>query len=339
LHRPSEKKLKDILQLNAETVGVKIDSFFSSSELGIILNEPSIRDVLNKAADYFRYKVKNVPLPELDKPRQEQEIGETVQEKLQRLENEFVKLQQLSNSKLQEEARNSETVQQRLQRLEINFNQMQNLVINLTEEVKTLSIKIDRPIGEIITPPHPVILYLQEQKDLFEQEFTKPKIISDSDDIGKLKTIAEAFKSFKDFEIKSLRLGGKKLPEHIWIENENQSSVVGFLEVSGNSFTARIQNWNELLVRHEEISFELFRDRRQPEITGKVAKEEIKKLENADNGNFVIMEKEDRINFELIYKLITDIQNRDVKFKIEEALLELIDYLDNYWLINLFDEF
>jgi len=72
------------------------------------------------------------------------------------------------------------------------------------------------------------------------------------------------------------------------------------------------------------------------------------------------MDKNNRISFELIYQLITDIQNRDVEFEIEEALRDLIAYLNNCrdvefeieetlqvlmasldtsWLINLFEQF
>jgi Ca2+-binding EF-hand superfamily protein len=88
--------------------------------------------------------------------------------------------------------------------------------------------------------------------------------------------------------------------------------------------------------------------------------EEIQRLKKSINGNFLIMNKDNRINFELIYKLITDIQNRDVDFELEEALQDLFAYLDNYrtgeieleetvqifmssldnhWLINLFEQF
>jgi Cdc6-like AAA superfamily ATPase len=64
--------------------------------------------------------------------------------------------------------------------------------------------------------------------------------------------------------------------------------------------------------------------------------EEIERLNNTANGRFMIMEKEDRINFELIYRLITDIQNKDEEFEIEKALQVLMSELENYWLIKVF---
>jgi hypothetical protein len=115
-----------------------------------------------------------------------------------------------------------------------------------------------------------------------------------------------------------------------------------------------------LNIRYKETTFELFRDQRQPEIKATVSQEEIQKLKNSINGNFSIMDKNNRISFELIYQLITDIQNRDVEFEIEEALRDLIAYLNNCrdvefeieetlqvlmasldtsWLINLFEQF
>jgi hypothetical protein len=201
---------------------------------------------------------------------------------------------------------------------------------------------------------------LQKQRGLLEQEYTNHPIISDSDDIGKLRTIAEAFKSLKYFNITELRLGKHVLPAHLVISNENQSYAIGFLQAGANAFVAKIRNWNELVIRYKETTFELFRDQRQPEIKGTVSQEEIQKLKNSINGNFSIMDKNNRISFELIYQLITDIQNRDVEFEIEEALRDLIAYLNNCrdvefeieetlqvlmasldtsWLINLFEQF
>lgn len=356
LQKPSNEKLKEILELklketlelNSGGFAVNIESLYNPTELEIILNQKSIRAVLNSASDYYRYKVNNIPLPKRYDLQQEEKNSETVQQRLQWLENELNKLQNVAFSKRQEESKANDTLQ-RLQNIENSFNKLQDIISNFGNDLKRLYLQNDELKEEINQlkkscklEPTLIIKYLQEQKGLLEQEDKNPKIIADSDDIGKLKTIATAFESIKYFEINNLRLGNRKLPEHILVENENQRVAIGFLQVSGGSFTARIQNWNELVLKHKEhkdMSFKLFRDRSQPEITGKVAKEEIKKLESAGNGKFVIMEKEDRINFELIYKLITDIQNRDVEFELEEALLDLIGYLDNYWLINLFDEF
>jgi RecG-like helicase len=154
-----------------------------------------------------------------------------------------------------------------------------------------------------------------------------------------IKFIAEEFKNIKDLEIDCLQLGKKKLPDHLVISNQSRSFAIGFLNANANSFTARIQNFNELTVKHKQTKFYLLRDERQPEITGKVGKGEIKKLNNTANGEFIIMDKANRMSFELIYKMITDIQNRDLEVEIEEALPNLMSFLKDYWLINLFEQF
>jgi hypothetical protein len=43
-----------------------------------------------------------------------------------------------------------------------------------------------------------------------------------------------------------------------------------------------------------------------------------------------------RIKFELIYTLITDIQNKDEEFELDKALPVLMSELKNYWLITVF---
>ena len=323
-------------------------------ELEIILNQHSIRSVLNRASDYYQYKVHNVPLPERSSSPSKPIVSEAVQERLTLLENELAKLQKKARSSFREEQENIDVFSQTLQELDDDFTNWKQVVSNLVEDVQFLYIKteeleqktkeLDKRLEKIEGEdggggPSPLILYLQRQKTLIEQESTQPKIISDSDDIGKLRTIAQAFKNIKDFELNSLRLGSRRLPEHLVIQSEHQSIAIGFLQINGGSFTARIQNWNELVLRQKDTSFKILRDRRQPEITGKVGKEEIEKLNNASQGSFIIMEQENRISFELIYKLIIDIQERDVDFALEEALPDLIDYLDNYWLINLFEQF
>ncbi|MGL5872702.1 MAG: hypothetical protein ACRC2R_10110 [Xenococcaceae cyanobacterium] len=64
-------------------------------------------------------------------------------------------------------------------------------------------------------------------------------------------TIAETFKSISNFKIDYLRLGKKTLPEHIAIDNK----VIGFLHTDGNAFTARIRNFNELVITNKTTKF------------------------------------------------------------------------------------
>jgi len=124
------------------------------------------------------------------------------------------------------------------------------------------------------------------------------------------------------YSLDHLRLGSKKLPEHIQITAKNE--VIAFLNLSGTSFTSRLKNFNQLTVNHPDYQFHLLRDAREPEITGKVGKEEIAKLNHTKNGKFTIIDKSDRLNFELIYNTITDIENQDLEYSLSEALKALV---------------
>jgi uncharacterized pyridoxamine 5'-phosphate oxidase family protein len=60
---------------------------------------------------------------------------------------------------------------------------------------------------------------------------------------------------------------------------------------------------------------------------------EIEKLNHSSNGQFVMMEPEERVNFDLIYNLIIDIQEKDLEVDLAMALPVLTSYLRDYWLI------
>ena len=179
-------------------------------------------------------------------------------------------------------------------------------------------------------------VYLEEQKVLLENAYQKKVIISDSDDIGKVITVSEVFKTFKNIETDYLRLGKRKIPEHLLIKTQKRSFVVGFLHLGGSVFTSRIKNFNQLVISYKDIRFGLFRDVRESDITGKVGIDEMEKLNNAQNGKFIEMDQENRVCFELIYKLIVDIQNFDFEIDLQKALTILESVMSDYWLIKIF---
>ncbi len=109
--------------------------------------------------------------------------------------------------------------------------------------------------------------------------------------------------------------------------DENQQS-------RGGAFTTRIKNFNELVISYPRTKFYLLRDTREPEITGKVGKESIEKLRYTPNGDFLIMDKGDRLNFDLIYDVIIDIKNKDLDVDLKTALHILSQELKDYWLIK-----
>lgn len=304
LNRPSNLKLRDILTLKLQPINLSLDNLFTFEELEEILNQDSIRAVLNQAADYYRYKVHGIPLPMRVTSRNQQTPESALNQKLLRLENEITAL---------------------------------NKVVSALLEV--VQVKIPEPELEHYTSDatnHELLnQYLQEKRAVLETEYEKTQIITDSDDIGKLSTIAEAFQTIYPLETGILRLGRRKIPEHIVLKAQ-KTRVMGFLQCDSNSFTTRIKNFNELVVSHKDKRFELLRDVRQPPLKGEVGKREIEKLQNSSNGNFVPLDKSTRIELELLYNLIVEIQNRDLEIPLEEALKFLCDEPQQHWLIKLF---
>ena len=78
------------------------------------------------------------------------------------------------------------------------------------------------------------------------------------------------------------------------------------------------------------------RDIQEPEITGQGGRNEIEKLNATNNGEYVDMDRDDRIQFECIYQLIEDHRNRELDKSI--TLADIVDWmtcnLSDYWLIQ-----
>ncbi len=184
-----------------------------------------------------------------------------------------------------------------------------------------------------------IIEYLTRKKAELEQQYSNLPIISDYDDMGKLKTIAEAFNHIKPMRLTQYRLGKRVLPEHIVVETGNKNYVMGFLQLdpSTTSFTSRIANFNELVSLHPHDRFGLFRDERITQVRGKVGKERVAQLNNSSNGSFILFSKQDRIYLDLTYQTIIDIQNRDLDVDLESALKVFITYQEwHHWLFSMF---
>lgn len=354
----SQEQLKLILQLHAQRNGVSLEQLFSAKDLGDIFQQKSVRAVLNRAADYYRYKFRHIPLPKTIKQtaKLDNQSTQFTEQRLQHLE---PLIRQTSTS----ETKSTQFTEQRLQHLEQEVTEIRYVISNINQYLQKLenfstsieeeqqkkylddyveaSIKVEEyqesqenksPFYPEIITENQVTKYLEEKYDWLLEKYQKLQIITDSDDIGKLITITEAFKFLKDLEIDYLRLGKRKVPEHLVISKENKKFALGFVQIDGGAFTSRIKNFNELVVLNKNIDFRLFRDERKPPITGKVGKEEIEKLNNASNGEFIIIDQDNRLKFELIYQLVIDIQNRDLEVEIEDALAALKSYFHGYWL-------
>ncbi|WP_414589073.1 exonuclease [Scytonema sp. PCC 10023] len=316
LQKPDQTELKAILKVKLQTLNVPLEQIFLPEDLEDVLEQKSIRAVLNRAADYYNYRVRQIPLP-------------VIRENVHKLD---------GNEKLEQQLRVLQQQQQVLTEVFLNLMQeiqkpgsvdMVDLVKKLVPEVKSEEQQTEEYVIE----------YLTKQKAYLEGQYNNMPIISDSDDIGKLKTIAEAFNQLKPIKLTLYRLGKRVLPEHIVIETDHKNYVMGFLQIPPNttSFTSRISNFNELVSLHPQDRFGLFRDERLTEIKGKVAQERVEQLKNSPNGKFVLFSRQDRIHLELTYKLIIDVQNKDLDVDLESALKVFITNQEWYhWLFTMF---
>ncbi len=161
-----------------------------------------------------------------------------------------------------------------------------------------------------------ILAYFERQKAQLAKEYPHA-IISESDDLGKLRVLVKAWNAYKTFKIEYLHLRKRLLPEHLMLvfpktpTQAEQKRVAGFLHSEGRTFTTRMKNLNELLVSHADILFELFRDARQREITASVGVQECERFRNCENNSFVCLNQESRLLFETLYKTVVAIQNQD----------------------------
>ncbi|MEI6330540.1 MAG: hypothetical protein WCP16_14980 [Pseudanabaena sp. ELA645] len=332
LPRPNHSTLSQILQAKLQNTTLELGEIFDSKEREDILSQKSIRAVLNRAADYYRHKVSDIPLPTpsilptLPIPK-EPELNES---RWNYVEQEIGQLKQ-AIAQIQQTIGNISLNQPLIQPLE-NNNQTENISQPISQSVNQNS----QPSSQSEIPQHDEIReYIQRKQSQLDKDYDCPHIITEANDWGKLSEILDSFQLLELFEIDQMPLGKKVLPDHFQFKIKGQSYVIGFLHASGSGFTSRIKNFNELVISHPHTKFYLLRDAREPEVTGKVGKEEIEKLHYTPNGDFQVMDKGDRLNFDLIYDLIIDIKNQDLDTDIGTGLRVLIQELKDYWLIRI----
>jgi DNA polymerase III epsilon subunit-like protein len=324
LPRPNASTLSDILQAKLQNTTLDFEEIFDAKEREDILSQKSIRAVLNRAADYYRYKANDIPLPtpstsptlaNLNAPDLNGSRWNYVEQEIAQLKQAIAQIQQTLS--------NISSTQPLVQPLQNN---------NQTENISQL---INKPSSQPEIPQHYEIReYIQRKQDELAKDYDRPHIIFDADDLGKLSQILDSFQLLQHIAIDQMRLGKRVLPEHFQFKIKNQEYVIGFLHIGGGAFTTRIKNFNELVISYPRTKFYLLRDTREPEITGKVGKESIEKLRYTPNGDFLIMDKGDRLNFELIYDLIVDIKNKDLDVDLKTALHLLSQEFKDYWLIK-----
>ncbi|XDE61287.1 exonuclease domain-containing protein [Arthrospira platensis BEA 1257B] len=312
LNKPSNEQLKQLLDLKAQVADVTIDELFEPQEIADILTAPSIRSVVNAAADYYRYKIDGICLPQRpDKSGNSGVIG-MMEKQIHQLREEVAELKFIV-SKLVDT---------------FNLADGENIV-----RVFPNGMAVRSPINS--SRRSQLEDYLRQQRGILEQNYGQPAIISESDDFGKLKMIIESLKLvLSPLSVDILRLGKRVLPEHLVIKTATHQFAIAFLHQSGTRFYHRMRNLNELVSHRPDIHFNLCRDAREDLISGKSSKIELEKFCQGNNSHYLLFDRDQRITFELIYQAIVDIQNRDLEIDLPEALdILLLDYQD-YWLFQ-----
>ncbi|SFV52619.1 FIG00562183: hypothetical protein [hydrothermal vent metagenome] len=167
-----------------------------------------------------------------------------------------------------------------------------------------------------------------------DKEYNKRTIIDDKNDIDKLSFILNSINTLYPFSLDFFKMR-KVIPEHIKITTTKYTYVIGFLHLEGRTFTNRIKNFNELVINNEDFYFRLFRDVRETNIRGKVSKDEIEKLQNSPKGDFLIMQRDDRVIYETIYQLVLDQKNKDIDVSLELLMNAITDKYASFWLSKL----
>ncbi len=324
---PTTAEIREILELKAREAGTNLTSLFTTQELEqIISDRHSIRTVLNQAAAYFRYKYKNIPLPDHNSDVADSEDKVTlsaIDSRLDKLESQQNRLEQLLTNIAQALNVFTQNTQENQSLSDLNYTPQVNSAKPAAKFAKSLEEKVKD--------------YLDTQQTILEQNYHETEILLDEKDIGKLQDIIEAFRQI--FELETDIFPTKQvLPSHRIIINKNL--CIGFLSsCKGSKFTSRIQNYNELIATKEQMRFLLWRDDRSDPIKPKtVGSREIDKLENTKNGQFKQFDRDNRITFELIHKFISDVYNQDLEIDLDtqfkSALKIVADYFQDYWLIE-----
>jgi len=281
LQRPSNALLKELLHNRAMAFEINLDDVFEDKLIfNDILNHSSIRRVLNRASDYFKHIIYNIPLP--------QDIEPTLQEQVA-------------------------TLLKRIEHLE---------KLNNIEHTPTIQIDFD------------IEGYIEKVYNQKYKEYDRKTIIDDKNDLDRLKYILNSIDGLYHFTISFLK-SPKVMPEHITVKTDKFEYVVGFLHLEAKYFASRIKNFNHFAATQPNTYFRLFRDARERPINRGVSKEEIEKLNNHDKGKFITMDRENRVIFETLYQLITDLKSKDIEIKLEDLMHNIMHKYSDFWLCKL----
>ena len=290
LNPPTAGEMERILELRAASFGEDIDRIFTDKEKEAIVNCTNIRAMLNRASDYYKFKVQGIPLPKVITGFEDEVRGEIAGLK----------------------------------------KEVERLKAYLDIEMPTFSRQKEEMRMESV---------VRAYRETLEKEIKESMVISDSDDAGKLDTVVRALNRKNGIQVGKIRHKGRKLPDHILVrEGERPKAVAGFLHTGGRSFYARLKNFNDLAAEHKEVGFIVLRDQRVSTIRSKKSLDEINRLNASGNGKFRIMDEEARLSLETVYRIVTDIQNRDLEIGLEAAAHKIRQLYRESWISMLLAE-
>ncbi|MCT0252433.1 hypothetical protein KQ311_00970 [Synechocystis sp. CS-94] len=329
LTRPSNQLMGQILMAKANAMGIKLGDLFNEQEINTLSQSASIRHLINNASKIYSAKINGFGMSHtLTEGNEINNKSLDFEKRLSLVETSLVDLKtkiydigiSLANFFAPEQNNPITSVFAENVSKSDDVSSFNSLIAD-NDSQKSFETQIKD--------------FFQQNRQILREDYQKLQIITESDDIGKLKIILEAVSSVEIFKTDFLNLGRKRLPEHILIRTAQASTVIAFLHRSGGQFTTYIKNFNELVILERRHKFHLWRDQRQKAITGKVGREEIEKLNNSANGQFQLMEELDRIDFELLYLLTTAIYNQDLEMTMGQAWPIACGELKHNWLVKL----
>jgi hypothetical protein len=174
LQKPNKQNLKAILQLKISDLDISLDELFTEEEQDDILSQPSIRAVINRASGYYKHKVYGTPLPATSESLNQPQTNTDY--RLQKLEEEVAGIKrQLQQELAGDKSATEEPVPDEEPKPELNGSS------NTRETPPSNSVQEE------------ILNYLKEQEQELNQQYQKPTIINDHDDIGKIIEIAQGF--------------------------------------------------------------------------------------------------------------------------------------------------
>lgn len=291
LDPPPIPQLKTLLQTRLP-LGIPLEALFTPDDLSDILSQPSIRAILNRASAYYQHHIKGFPLPP-----QTQALP------------------------------TASDLPARVQRLETELQTLKQLLIPLLPANTPISLSTPDPTPalDLVAELDP---YLSSTEARLRASYPQEAIIDGTADIGKLRTIINALQGIHPLPMSCLRLGKRKLPDHLFFPT--QKRVLAFIQLAPGSMYGQLKNFNQLVVSHPDYQFRLLRDARlkPPSKTATATHEALAALNNSDNGSYELLTQDDRIHLELMHRMITDIQNRDLELDLTQAMRYYLQHRD-----------